>query len=681
MCSWYKVHMKKTWLPRHIKYLFFVYLTGIAFFTLFRFFLFLTNLKQLQSLPAGKTGLIIRAFIMGFRFDTVISGYILGIPLILLSICTAFSADNKIIYRVITLFFGSLYSVAFFICALDIPYFTFFNSRVSAVIFNWFNTPGILFTMTAEDIVNWIYVFFFVLCCVIFWFIIIKIKGKILSLPAPTPAPPRTKYTLQVTGLSLLALLLLFIGTRGRIAKKSPIRVGTAYFSNYSFPNQLGLNPVFTFVRTSIDRFSGKNQELKLMEDEKAIRLVQYYLKIEPKENLVYDSPIARPVETEGEPLKANVVVVIMESMAAVHMSRYGNPNKLTPNLDRLAESAYTFDNIYTSGIHTSNGIFSTLFSFAAIFKQHPMKPASMLSYAGLPNILRARGYRTIFFCTHDDQFDNMGGFLRTNGVEYIVSEKDYPAVRVLSTLGVPDNYMFEFSIPKINKLYEGNNPFLAIFLTASDHPPFIIPENIPFEPRTKTKKEQIVEYADWSIGEFLNLASQQEWFANTIFVFIADHGLNINPIYDLPLSYFHTPFIIYSPHLIKEHRYFAKIGGQIDVFPTIMGVLNISYVNNTIGIDLLKENRPFIHFANDDKMGCLNDEYFLVSRGSDLVSLYAYRKRETKNYMAANKQLAESMKDYLFAMMQTTQWLIKNRKVGVQQPQSPAQPRQLDQQ
>ncbi|MCK5059485.1 MAG: sulfatase-like hydrolase/transferase, partial [Candidatus Aminicenantes bacterium] len=661
--------MKKSWLPGYVKYLFSVYFVGIAFFTVFRILLLLTNLNQLHALPAGKFGLIFKAFIMGFRFDTVISGYILSLPLLILFIISLLLVENKWVYRSLTIYIVLLYSAAFFICAVDIPYYRFFNSRFSAIVFNWLDAPGFLFKMTIEDTVNWLYMSGFLAASILFGFIPVYFEKKFLPAPPPAPGSFRKRYFLKISGFFLLSLVLLFIGMRGRLAKKSPIRVGTAYFSNYSFPNQLGLNPVFTFVRSSIDRVSQKKQDRDFMDSETAVKQVQKYLKIDPVENREYDSPIARKIETEGAPLRANVIVVIMESMSAEKMSRCGNPHNLTPNLDKVAEKSLTFDNIYTSGVHTSNGIFSTLFALTAIFKQHPLKTVPILTYAGLPNILKNQGYRTIFFCTHDDQFDNMGGFLRANGFEQIISKTHYSSDRVLSTLGVPDDYMFEFSISRLNELSGSDQPFLAVFMTCSDHPPYIIPENTPFKPHSRVKSRQSVEYADWAIGKFLKLASRQRWFANTLFVFIADHGANMNTVYDMPLSYFHTPFIIHSPSLIREPRSIAQIGGQIDVFPTIMGILNIPYVNNTMGIDLLKESRPFIYFYGDDKMGCLNEEYFLVIRDKGNESLYAYRTRDTKSYLDSKKQLAASMKDYFFSMMQTTKWLIRNGKVGVQRP------------
>lgn len=671
--------MKKSWLPEYVKYLFAVYFTGIAFFTVFRIILLLTNLKQLHDLPAGKFTLIFKAFVMGFRFDTVISGYILSLPLLILFAASLFWVSKKWVFRSLTIYIFLLYSAAFCICAVDIPYYRFFNSRFSAIVLNWLDAPGFLVKMTLEDMGNWLYIFGFIVITILFWFILVYYEKKFLPAPSPAPGTSGKKYFLKISGFFLLCLVILFTGIRGRLAKKSPIRVGTAYFSNYSFPNQLGLNPVFTFIRSSIDRVIQKKQDMDLMDNDLAVKQAQQYLKIDPGKNRGYDSPIARKIETKGAPLRANVIVVIMESMSAEKMGRCGNPHNLTPHLDKVAEKSLVFDNIYTSGMHTSNGIFSTLFALTAIFKQHPLKTVPILTYAGLPNILKNRGYRTIFFCTHDDQFDNMGGFLRANGFAQIISQKDYPSERVLSTLGVADDYMFEFSIPRLNEISGSDQPFLAVFMTCSDHPPYIVPENIPFKARSRVKARQSVEYADWAIGKFLQLASRQRWFDNTLFVFVADHGANLNTVYDMPLSYFHTPFIIYSPSLIKEPQKLAEIGGQIDVFPTIMGILNIPYVNNTMGIDLLKESRPCIYFCGDDRMGCLNEEYFLVTRGKGNESLYKYRTRDPRDYLDSKMQVAVIMKDYFFSMMQTTKWLIRNGKVGLQQPLSPIPPRPAD--
>jgi len=659
-----KQHFRdKVFVPEHLRYIISVFLTGILFFTLFRILLFLLNLKHLNNLPPNKFSLLVQAFFIGFRFDTVVSGYILLVPLILLSVGSFFVNKSKMMYRLVTIYIGVGYTLAFAICIMDIPYFDHYFSRLSTAVFIWRDSPTFMFNMVFQEFGYWIYIIPFLISCVLLWYILVKLYKKNTSLNDSNSEYLSVAHYFKVAGFSIIVLVILFIGIRGRISIKSPIRVGTAYFSNYAFINQLGLNPVFTFVRSALDIQSSKKREFKIWPDNVVIRRVRKYLKI--PDNNVFDSPIAREVKTSGPNIKANVIVIIMESMAAANMERYGNQHHLTPNLDKLAKQGYTFDRIYTSGVHTYSGIYSTLFSFPIEMNKHPMKSVSMLKYSGISNTLKKHNYQNIYFTTHDDQFDNVGGFLRVNSFEIIISEKDYPVDQILSTLGIPDHRMFEHSIPILNKLSQNQQPFFATFMTSSNHKPFHIPRNIPFKPRSKKKSWKIVEYSDWSIGIFMDMAAQQRWFRNTIFVFIADSGSYSKSIYDMPLSFHHTPFILYSPYIIKETKVFSKIGGQIDVFPTVMGLLNISYINNTLGIDLLKEERPYIFFCSDDKIGCLDNSYFLVIRGHKNESLYHYKDRNTRDFIKIKKKVRKKMRTYLFTMQQITSWMIKHRKVG----------------
>ena len=101
--------------------------------------------------------------------------------------------------------------------------------------------------------------------------------------------------------------------------------------------------------------------------------------------------------------------------MSAAKMGRYGSKDNLTPSLDSLALQGLCFDNIYTAGIHTYNGVFGTLFSFPALAMQHPMKASNMLKYNGIAATLKQYDYQTVYFTTHDGQFDNVEGFLYHN--------------------------------------------------------------------------------------------------------------------------------------------------------------------------------------------------------------------------------------------------------------------------
>ena len=349
------------------------------FFSLFRIILFFTELNQIEVIE-NPTTIFLQAFFMGWRFDTVISGYILFFPLFFLSIFSFFKLNKKIILSVITYFIFVLYLLAFFICAVDIPYFNYYFSRLSIVILSWTSNAAFGFKMVFEEISYLIYFIVFLLISTVFFLILKQIKNSFIKKSESEKLNKRNYPVLFL--FSVLSLAIMFLGIRGRIEKKSPIKVGTAFFSNYAFPNQLGLNPVFTFIQSYIDKLNPENESLHLMDNQLAIKTVNSYL------NINTSIPFVREIKTDRKPLNANVVLIIMESMSAGKMQRYGSPYQLTPFLDSIAEKAYCFDNCYSAGIHTFNGIFSTLFAYPALLKQHPMYAAEIPIYSGFSNTL-----------------------------------------------------------------------------------------------------------------------------------------------------------------------------------------------------------------------------------------------------------------------------------------------------
>ena len=108
------------------------------------------------------------------------------------------------------------------------------------------------------------------------------------------------------------------------------------------------------------------------------------------------------------------------------------------------------------------------------------------------------------------------------------------------------------------------------------------------------------------------------------------------------------------------------SVGGQIDVYPTVMGILNRTYLNNTMGVDLLKEGRKYIAFSADDKLGCLNDQYFwYYNYAAENEYLLHYRDKDPNQYLNKFPQLADTLKNYAQSLLQSTQWLIESKRVG----------------
>ncbi|MFL5754275.1 MAG: LTA synthase family protein [Bacteroidia bacterium] len=652
-------------LPFSVRYIFSVYIVGILFFSLFRLVLLFTNFHELNGVPDAGV-LTAKALFMGFRFDTVVSGYFLALPLTALIVAELSGKLSLKLMKITAVYLSLLYCTAFFACAADIPFYANFNTRLNITVLNWTSSPLFMIKLVVQEWSYLIYFFLFIAVLFVYRFLIRRVNRHFWEEVKGTYFVFNRRIFFIKLEISLLAALLLFIGIRGRIAQKSPIQVGTAYFCNYSFPNQLGLNPMFTFLRSYIESKKERNKSLHLMEDQIAMKNVQAWLGID-KGKVNSSFPIARKsVQRDTTLPKYNVVLVIMESMSANYMQRFGEKKKLTPVLDSLADSGYSFDHFYSAGIHTFNGIYSSLYAFPALMAKHTMEGSVIPEFTGLPKTLRDNGYSTVYFTTHDDQFDNVAGFLSANNFERIVSQKDYPSSEVVSTLGVPDHYMFGFSVPLLNKMSERGKPFFATFMTATNHGPFIVPEKIPFKPHYKGEREPCVEYSDWAIGQFLKQAQKQSWFTNTLFVFVADHGApHERNVYDMPLSYNHVPLILYAPQILKEKKVINNVGGQIDIYPTVCGLLNLDYMNNTMGQDLLRGKRPYMYFSADDKIGVIDTSDFYTWYSDGRESMYHFPSSSLTDLLTSKRGKADSMRIYAQSMLQATQWLINAKKTG----------------
>jgi len=644
--------------PGPLVFLWQLYLCIMLCFTVFRLLLLVQEFEAVQYLPAGEAPLLLlKSFLMGLRFDTVASGYLLVLPFLLL-IAGSLIGSGSLLIRRVALWVAILPTLfAFFTCAANLPFFHHFYVQMNVSVFDSSGSgdSNFLWEMIFGE---WRYYWGLAPLLLAAW---LFISTGVRQFRRYSSADANQAKGASVWRFVAFAMLL-FLGIWGRLPWQPNLTGSAAFFSGYGLPDQLGLNPFYTFVNSVAESFDPSKTGAYFMDDKDAVRKVREYLHISGNE---FDSPIARRVDyPDSAAIRPNIVLVMMESMSAEKMGRYGNPNNLTPFMDSLATQALTFDSVFTSGIHTFAGIYSNLFSMPVLKRHHPLM--EMQPHSGFPMTLKQQGYSTAYFTTHDEEFDHVGKFLRANGMDRIISKSLYPPEKVLGALGVPDDYLYEHATGVFNELHQSGKPFFGAIMTGSDHGPYVIPEY--FKPKHEKKVFGIVEYVDWSVRQFLQKAAKEPWFGNTIFIFVADHGASVVKRYDLPLSYLHTPLIMYAPKILGLPHTITSLGSQLDIFPTVMGLLQLDYVNNTLGIDLLRESRPYAISYADDKYAVLNSEYIYVSRENGVNSLYRYRTNDLKNYLDEKPDMATEMKIYGESMFQTAQWL---RKRGLTREQS----------
>lgn len=642
---------------RSVLWLLGIHVTALLVFTLFRLVEFIVLHGQITHPDISPAG----AFIRGLWFDNVIACYIMVAPLAVVLIAGIAGWSHHWFRRGVTLWLAVFYAIAFMPSAANTPYFAYFFKNINSSIFGWFGYTATTAGMLVEEKGYWLYIALYIALTTAFiWALLRMERVYAKSLKGlPTDRRPVSYVLRSVLTLALIALCVF--GIRGRRGY-NPIKVSEAYYCDDPFLNQLGINPAFNLLTSVLDDMRPENKELHLMPAHEAVDETRQWLGISGKADstqvlhrfIINDSTHRKPTS------KPNVIVILMESMSASLLREFGQPLPLTPTLDSLYQHSLAFTNFYSAGIHTNHGMTATLYSFPALMFRNLMKGTVTPHRQGLPTVLKGLGYENMFFMTHEAQYDNMKAFFTTNGYDDIYSQENYPKSAVVNSFGVSDHFEFGFALNKINAKAQRGKPFMATILTISNHPPYIIPAW--FKPHTKDPETQIVEYADWCIGDFLHKAAKEPWFKNTIFIIQADHGKMVGQSdAELPVSYNHIPLIIFGKgiHPMK----YTGLGQQVDVMPTLLGLMKVNYPYDGFGVDLLRRHRDRVFYSADNQ---------IVARDTARCFVYNPRMGKAFYYDALpGWKLRESrstpafkpLRRYVYSMEQTAQFMLDRQR------------------
>ena len=638
-----------------LKYLLSVHLYGLLALTLIRVVLFVTSYSMLGSGQALDTEwqMILSAFLRGVWFDNVIACYIAILPVLMLVVATIANLSLKPFFKVSSVWYIILYTLSFLIASVNIPYFQYFFTTINSSIFEWFEYGATTTSMIVGEASYLWYIALFLFVSVIFGVVVKCVEKSVVTSIRKSHNNRSLPEFIIVVLLSCVTMYGCYIGMRGRFGY-NPIKVSQAYFCRNPFLNQLGLNPVHYLLYSSIDMSRSENNYIEITDSEEAKEYFENYM----AQNAIQDT-IQDTILEQSQP--KNLVFIIMESMSAKFMERFGGKPGVTPFLDSIYKHSLTFPNFYSSGVHTNHGLFSSLYSHPALMRRNLMKGSVIQSYEyGLPQRLLNNGYKTAFFMTHESQYDNMNGFFRTNGFEEIYAEENYPKEEVVNSFGVPDHYLFEYALPVLNGYAESGKPFFATLLTISNHPPYILPEW--FKAKSSDMEYAIVEYADNCIANFFNKAKEQPWFGNTIFVFMGDHGKIVgSSSSEMPDSYNHVPFMVYGSSL--EPGEMKSFAGQMDVAPTLLDILNVECSNSTFGLDLMKCERDMIFYTSDNAIGARNadHQYIYLPQGEQDL-FYLHSSEGSIPVMEADSTFA-ALKSFGLNMIQATEDYMRAQK------------------
>jgi len=331
---------------------------------------------------------------------------------------------------------------------------------------------------------------------------------------------------------------------------------------------------------------------------------------------------VERLIDPRRPQRRMNVVLVSIESLGAEFLGAYGNKGGLTPNLDQLAKESLWFTKVYASGNRTVRGMEALTLALPPTPGQSIVRRPNNDKLFSLGSVFEDNDYSVIFAYGGYGYFDNMNAFFDANDYR-TVDRRAIPSDQVKheTVWGVADEHLFDHVLVELDREHKAGKPFFVHVMTTSNHRPYTYPAgriDIP----SGTSREGAVKYTDYAVGKFLRDARGKPWFDDTLFIITADHGANARGTSRIPVDKYLIPLFAYAPKHVKPAR-FDRLMSQIDIAPTMLGLLDFRYYTKFFGRDVLRSppasDRAFV--ANYQTLGYL--------KGDRMVLLQPRRKTE----------------------------------------------------
>ncbi|MBF0133445.1 MAG: LTA synthase family protein [Magnetococcales bacterium] len=333
---------------------------------------------------------------------------------------------------------------------------------------------------------------------------------------------------------------------------------------------------------------------------------------------------IIRRIRPPGPELHRNVVLITVESLSAEFLGAYGDRRGLTPNLDALAAESLLFEEIYATGTRTVRGLEALTLSIPPTPGQSLLRRPNNDHLFSSGFLFKQRGYDVRFIYGGHGYFDNMNTFFSGNGFEIVdrgsLSQEE---IHFANIWGVADEDLLDRVLKESDISHARGKPFFHLVMTTSNHRPFTYPDgriDIP----SHSNRDGGVKYTDYAIGRFMREAKNHPWYDHTIFVIIADHCASSAGKVDLAANKHHIPWLMVGPGLLTPRRV-PGMASQIDVMPTMLGLLNFSYDSKFFGKDLLANpelpGRALL--GNYQKLGYLHGDQLTILSPRQLVETF----------------------------------------------------------
>jgi phosphoglycerol transferase MdoB-like AlkP superfamily enzyme len=657
--------LRKLRVPKTIQWLVQLFLIYLSIFTAFR----IATVCFFKPSKMG-VGELLPAFWLGLKYDLRWIAFLL-LPIAVLSLFRRwspfYSERGK---KGWTIYLGVITLLVLFFYGADFGQFAYVNARL--------NADALIFAEDPKESLQMVWQSY-----PVFW-ILLALSGAVLMmiwmfrrLHVSVEEKNSNIHKFSFRRIwHLAALLVLGWFIYGFFTLK-PLNFMRAFRFNDGFKSNLALNPIQNFFTT-----------LRFRDPDFHTEPSAYYPRIQQflgmKEKGKNSNPYHRLLVPGSKSIESqpNIVLVLCESFSMYKSSMSGNPLNSTPFFQELCHQGVFFERCFTPAFGTARGIFATLTGIPDVqLSKFATRNEATVQQRTIINDFTE--YEKFYFIGGRSQFNNFRGLVSNiNGVN-IYEEGQYKS-KQLNVWGISDKNLF---LEANDVLARQEKPFFAIIQTADNHRPFNIPdEDKDFVPRIAGEEElkkygfesqaefTAFQYTDYTFKHFINAAKKAAYFNNTIFVFVGDHGVegDASTIYpaawtEQRLSEEHVPLLFYAPAMLSPQKRSETVS-QIDVLPTIAGMLSQPYQNTTLGRDLLdstpKEHAAFIIYHAPGWIGVVNDDYFyrknIRMSNDELVPVRANVPALT---IAQQDSVKKHLSELTTAMYETARWMLVNNK------------------
>ncbi len=313
-----------------------------------------------------------------------------------------------------------------------------------------------------------------------------------------------------------------------------------------------------------------------------------------------------------------NVILIVLESVAARWAGLNHGPYDSTPNLRAESAHGLVFDNFYAHIGRSSNSLGSILLSiypkldFSDLTEEYPRLPGTSLA-----SVFRDRGYRTAFVTPSDLDWADWRTFLDRRGFGEVIDHDQLPCAVELSSWGMEDRCAVDGLIQSIEK--DPARPFFMMAWTQQTHHPY---EPTPGVPLIEFAREPLTDAYD--LNRYLNVLHETDRHLerlfetirragleqDTLIVVTGDHGQAFGDPHD---SYMqgrtiyeedvNVPLLIWYPRLYKKAARSVTIGSHVDLAPTIAEIAGFPSAPDWQGRSLLDPTHPpraYFYVAED---------------------------------------------------------------------------------